>query len=115
MSKNNHTANILIRIGRMVSFVAAGFLLIILLSEGISDTPDILLVILAVIALAAYVLSYWSVKYGGILFIFIAVAFGIHTLYYISGSQFLTWAMMGLPHLVSGGLLLFGWRMKKKA
>ena len=121
MSDNNHTANILIRIGRMITFIAAAFLLIILISEGAaqgvetSDTSGILLIILAAIALVGYAISLWRIKYAGILLVLVAIAFEIHIGYYISANQFFAWAMMGLPHLIAGGLFLLGWQMKKKA
>jgi hypothetical protein len=120
MSNENHTANILVRIGRIITFIAAGFLLVILISEGTvqgvatSDISGILLVILAVIALAGYAISLWRIKYAGILLVLVAIAFGIHTGYYISANQFFAWVMMGLPHLIAGGLFLLGWQMKKK-
>jgi hypothetical protein len=39
----------------------------------------------------------------------------VHFLYYLASGQFAAWAMMGLPHLIAGGLLIFGWRIKKTA
>jgi hypothetical protein len=117
---NKKTANILIRIGRIIAFIAAVFLVVMLISEGTisgistSVTSGILLLIFAVIALGAYVLSIWKVNYAGILLIAVSLAFAIHVAYYLASGQFAAWAMMGLPHLVAGGLLLLGWRMKKK-
>jgi hypothetical protein len=118
---NTKTGAMLIRIGRIIAFIAAAFLIVMLLSEGslsgikTSDISGILLIVLAVIALASYVLSIWKVKYAGILLIVVSLAFAVHILYYLASGQFAAWAMMGLPHLIAGGLLIFGWRIKKTA
>jgi uncharacterized membrane protein len=122
-NKNNHkkTANLLIRIGRIITFIAAVFLLVMLISEGsisgnaTQDLSEILLVVFALIALAGYALSLWKVKYAGILLVAVSVAFGIDIGYYLNTDQLAAWAMMGLPHLIAGGLLLLGWQMKRRA
>jgi hypothetical protein len=120
-SDSTKTGAILIRIGRIIAFVSAVFLIVMLLSEGslsgikTSDTAGILLIVFAVIALAAYVLSIWKVNYAGILLIAVSLAFAVHVFYYLSSGQFAAWAMMGLPHLIAGGLMIFGWRTKKTA
>ena len=117
---NRKYAGILIRIGRIITFIAAVFLLVMLISEGTisgvttADSSGILLIVFACIALAGYVLSLWKVGYAGILLAAISIAFAIHIAYYLGSGQFAAWAMMGLPHLVAGGLLLAGWRVKKK-
>ena len=120
-SGNTKTRTMLIRIGRTVAFIAAVFLIIMLLSDGslsgisTSDTSGILLIVLAVLALAAYVLSIWKVNYAGIMLIAVSLAFAVHVAYYLGSGQFAAWAMMGLPHLIAGGFLLIGWRTKKTA
>jgi predicted transporter len=120
-SDSTKTGAILIRIGRTVAFIAAVFLIFMLLSEGslsginTGDAAGILLIVFAVIALAAYVLSIWKVKYAGIVLIAVSLAFAVHVIYYLSSGQFAAWAMMGLPHLIAGGLLIIGRRIKNKA
>jgi hypothetical protein len=115
------TGAILIRIGRTLAFIAAVFLIFMLLSEGslggikTSDTAGIMLIVFAVIAFGAYVLSIWKVNYAGILLIAVSLAFAVVVAYYLASGQFAAWAMMGLPHLVAGGLLIFGRRIKKNA
>jgi hypothetical protein len=115
------TGAMLIRIGRTLAFIAAVFLIIMLLSEGslggiqTSDTAGILLIVFAVIALGAYVLSIWKINYAGILLIAVSLAFAIVIAYYLASGQFAAWAMMGLPHLIAGGLMIFGRRIKKPA
>jgi hypothetical protein len=115
------TGAILIRIGRTLAFIAAVFLIFMLLSEGslggiqTNDTAGILLIVFAVIALGAYVLSIWKINYAGILLIAVSLAFAVVIAYYLGSGQFAAWAMMGLPHLIAGGLLIFGRRIKKNA
>ncbi|MDD4874526.1 MAG: hypothetical protein PHE15_06115 [Dehalococcoidales bacterium] len=118
---NKKMSGKLIRTGRTITFIAAGFLLVILIIEGAvqgiqtSDISGILLIALTIIALIGYILSWWKANLAGILLVMVSIAFGVHIVYYFGGNQFLAWGMMGLPHLVGGGLLLWGWRLKKIA
>jgi hypothetical protein len=61
------------------------------------------------------VLSWWRVRFAGILLVLVAIAFGVHIGYYIGANRFFAWTLMGLPHLIAGGLILWGWRLKRKA
>ena len=113
------TGGLLIHIGRFIAFIAAAFVLVRLVSEGAlkdistSDMAGILLVVLGVIALAAYVISYWNANYAGILLIAVSLAFVMHSFYYLSNGQIALWMLTGMPQLVAGSLLLIGWRIKK--
>jgi len=99
--------------------IAAAFLIVMLISEGAlknittGDMAGILLIVLGVIALAAYVLSFWRAKYAGILLIAVSLAFFIHSFYYLNNGQIALWVLTGMPQLVAGSLLLVGWRIKK--
>ena len=118
-SAKRKTGNILGHIGRFIAFIAAAFLIIMLISEGAlrnissNNEAGLLLIVLGVIALAAYVLSFWKVGYAGILLIAVSLAFFIHSFYYLNNGQIALWLLTGMPQLVAGGLLLFGWRLKK--
>ncbi len=113
------TGGLLIHIGRLIAFIAAAFLIVMLISEGAlknittGDMAGILLIVLGVIALAAYVLSFWRAKYAGILLIAVSLAFFIHSFYYLNNGQIALWVLTGMPQLVAGSLLLVGWRIKK--
>jgi high-affinity Fe2+/Pb2+ permease len=47
------------------------------------------------------------------LLIAISLAYIIHSFYYLNNGQIALWLLTGMPHLIAGGLLLLGWRMKK--
>jgi hypothetical protein len=118
-SATRKTGSILVHIGRFIAFIAAAFLIVMLVSEGAlkdistSDIAGLLLIVFGVAALAAYILSFWKVSYAGILLIAVSVAFFIHSFYYLNNGQIALWLLTGMPHLVAGGLLLLGWRIKK--
>ena len=115
------TGTVLIHIGRFIAFIAAAFLIVMLLSEGdlrgimTSDTAGILLIVFAVIALAAYVISFWKANYAGMLLIAVSLAFAAHSFYYLNNGQIALWLLTGMPQLIAGGLMLFGRRIKKAA
>ena len=113
------TGGLLIHIGRFIAFIAAAFVIVMLVSEGAlkdistGDMAGILLIVLGVIALAAYVISYWNANYAGILLIAVSLAFVMHSFYYLSNGQIALWMLTGMPQLVAGSLLLIGWGIKK--
>jgi membrane-bound ClpP family serine protease len=113
------TGSILIHIGRFIAFIAAAFIIVMLVNDGAlkdvstRDMAGLLLLVFAVIALGAYILSYWKVNYAGMLLIAVSLAFAIHSFYYLNNGQIALWLLTGMPQLVAGGLLLLGWRMKK--
>ena len=109
----------LIHIGRFIAFIAAAFMIVMLVSEGAlkdistGDMAGILLIVLGAIALAAYVISFWKANYAGILLIAVSLAFVMHSFYYLSNGQIALWMLTGMPQLVAGSLLLIGWGIKK--
>ncbi len=111
--------SLLIHIGRFIAFIAAAFMIVMLVSEGAlkdistGDMAGILLIVPGLIALAAYVISYWKANYAGILLITVSLAFAMHSFYYLSNGQIALWMLTGMPQLVAGCLLLLGWRIKK--
>ena len=113
------TGGLLIHIGRFIAFIAAAFVIVMLVSEGAlkdistGDMAGILLIVLGVIALAAYVISYWNANYAGILLIAVSLAFVMHSFYYLNTGQIALWLLTGMPQLVAGSLLLIGWGIKK--
>ena len=112
---------LLIHIGRFIAFIAAAFLIVMLVSEGAlkdistRDIAGLLLIVFAVIAIVAYIISYWKVNYAGMLLVAVSLAFIVHSFYYLNSGQIALWLLTGMPQLVAGGLLILGWRMKKTA
>ena len=110
---------------RVIGLVAAGFLLIMLIGTAIAEllTEDlepfaiegILLFVLAVIALAGCIVSWWRERLAGILLVLVAVGLGIHIGIVAGRNHFPVWLMVGLPYLVVGALFLTSWRLLRKA
>jgi len=110
--------------GRIIGLVAAGFLLIMLIGAGIAELlaeglepftiEGILLVVLAGIALAGCIVSWWRERLASILLILASVGLGIHIGIVAGRNHFLAWSMVGLPYLVAGVLLFASWRLSRK-
>ena len=113
------TGSLLIHVGRFIAFIAAAFLVVMMISEGAlknistADIAGLLLIIFGVIALASYALSFWKVNYAAFLLIAVSLAYLIHSFYYLNNGQIALWLLTGMPHLVAAVLLLLGWRIKK--
>ena len=110
--------------GRVIGLVAAGFLLIMLIGAGIAELlaeglepftiEGILLVVLAGIALAGAIVSWWRERLAGILLVLASVGLGIHIGIVAGRNHFLVWLMVGLPYLVAGALLFTSWRLSRE-
>ncbi len=110
---------------RVIGLVAAGFLLAMMIGAAIAEVltegwepitiEGILLGVLAAVALAGCIMSWWRERLAGILLVLTAVGFGIHIGIVAGHNHFLAWSMLGLPYLVAGGLFLNSWRLSRKA
>jgi len=87
-----------------------------LLAEGLEPftIEGILLVVLAGIALAGAIVSWWRERLAGILLVLAAVGLGIHIGIVAGRNHFLVWLMVGLPYLVAGALLFTSWRLSRE-
>lgn len=72
------------------------------------------LVLLGVVALAACIASWWRDIAGGILLVSTSIGLGIHIGHFAGHNHFLAWAIVGLPYLVAGVLILSSWRFSKQ-
>ena len=108
---------------RIIGLGAAVFFLSILIGEATVEfaaegweaieVAGVLLVVFVAIALAGCILSWWRERPAGILLVSIAAAFGIHIGVFAERNELLAWAMVGLPYLVAGVLLLNSWRLSR--
>ena len=99
---------------RVIGLVAAGFFLIFLIGEGISEiideglaaveTAGILLAVLQALALAGTIISWRRERLAGVLLVAASVGLGVHIGVYAGRNHFLAWLAIGLPYLVAGGL-----------
>ena len=111
--------------GRIIGLVAAGFLLAMLIASAIAEAvlnglepitvEGILLGVLGAIALAGGILSWWRERLAGMILILVSAGLGIHIGIVAGRNHMLVWALLGLPYLLAGGLLLYSWRLSRKA
>jgi len=109
---------------RVIGLVAAGFLLAMMIGAATAEVltegwepitiEGILLGVLAAIALAGCIISWWRERLAGILLVLTAVGFGIHIGICAGRNHALVWLMLGLPYLIAGALLLTSWRLSRK-
>lgn len=112
--------------GRIIGFAMIGFGGTMLIDEAVHEfmRPDwrvitetelagVLLVVIGIIALTGCILSWRKLRIAGILLIASSAALGGHIATYTRHNKLLTWAMVGLPFLVAGALLLISWRLFK--
>ncbi len=110
--------------GRVIALVAVGFLLIMLIGGAIAEIlaedsepitiEGVLLAVLAAMALAGCIVSWWRERLAGLLLVLTAVGFGIHIGVCAGRNHFLVWLMLGLPYLIAGVLFLTSWRLSRK-
>ena len=94
--------------------------------HGAITTDIIIPIALGILVLAAYFLSWWRERLGGMLFILVSVTFGvIHLISGLSGLHIrsitnmlsgwlIDWAILGLPMLIVGILFLItSWLSKR--
>jgi hypothetical protein len=71
------------------------------------------LVLIGLVALAGLVLSWWKDLPSGILLVATSVGLGIHIGICAGHNHIMAWAILGLPYLVAGVLLLYAWRLSR--
>ena len=81
------------------------------LAEGsiTSSAAGTWLVVIGVVALVGCILSWRRELPAGIILVVTAAALGVHIGFYAGRNYLITWAMLGLPYLVLGVLLLLAW------
>ena len=86
-----------------------------LLSQGFVTIPSegALLVLIGLVALAGCVLSWWRDRLSGILLVVTSAGLGVHIGIFAGHNHVMAWAILGLPYLVAGGLLLCAWRLSR--
>jgi hypothetical protein len=118
-------------IARIIGLIILVFLLMILIGETVTsiqdetfkfDVESLYIIIPTVIALTAYILSWWHKTLGGSLLILVSITFGI--LPYISVRQHQEswsisqalqgWLILGLPFFIIGVLFLISAFLDRK-
>jgi hypothetical protein len=86
-----------------------------LLSKGsmAPSTEGVLLGIIGLVALAGCILSWLRDFPAGILLVITSAALGAHIGFCAGRHHLLVWAMLGLPYLIAGVLILYAWRLSR--
>ena len=72
------------------------------------------LALIGVVALAGCILSWWRDLLSGILLVATSAGLGIHIGICAGRNHFLVWAILGLPYLLAGVLMLCAWRLSRR-
>jgi hypothetical protein len=117
----NRLARRLRWVARVICLIITVFGAIMLVGAAISELPAHgsietsleggLLVLIGIIALGGCIMSWWRDLPAGILLIVTSAGLGAHIGICAGRNHFMAWAMLGLPYLVAGGLLLYAWRL----
>ncbi len=109
---------------RIVGLVTAIFLAIMVIGsaagEIINDKPipfdveGVTLGIIAVVALAGCIISWWRERLAGTLLVLAAIGLAIHIGISAGRNHVLAWTMLGLPYLIAGVLFFGSWKLSKK-
>jgi hypothetical protein len=83
------------------------------LAQGPMTTSleGILLAVIGLVAVAGCILSWWRDLLSGILLVATSAGLGAHIGACAGRNHLMVWAMLGLPYLVAGALLLYAWRL----
>jgi hypothetical protein len=112
---------------RIVGLVITAFLLMMVIGETITsiqaegfkfDVESLFVVVPAVIALAACIVSWWRERLGGSLLILVSIAFGVLPSIGAGWSLLRAlqgWLMLGLPFLIAGILFLISSWLSRKS
>ena len=109
---------------RVIGLISVGFGGTMLIGEAISEflsqgfiTTSIegsLLVMIAAVALAGCVLSWWRDRLAGSLLVATSLGLGIHIGIFAGRNHVLAWSIVGLPYLVAGVLLFTSRYLSRK-
>jgi len=114
--------------GRIIGFGIAGFFLFFFIGEGAMEVAatglaaftaaltieGVLIGVIAGVALAGCILSFWRVRAAGIMLVVVAAAMGAHIAVFAMMNQLRAWLVVGLPYLVAGVLFLNSWRLSQE-
>lgn len=108
------------RVGRAIALIESVFFLMFLVGGAIIDGEEpievagVFLFLLQVVAFDACIISWWHLRRAGVLLIAISIGLGIHIGVCAGHGHFLAWAMIGLPYLIAGLLLLYSYFQEKR-
>jgi hypothetical protein len=130
-TENNRASGIISWVARIIGLIILVFLLMILIGETVTsiqdegftfDAESLYIIIPTVIALTAYILSWWYKTIGGSLLIFVSITFGVlpsisarqHQAEWSVSHALQGWLILGLPFLIIGVLFLISAYLDRK-
>jgi hypothetical protein len=123
------TARVLRIIARVIAGIIMVFFLSLLIGEGVQSIHDegfnginaesLYVLVPAIIALAAFIVSWWREFTGGVLmvaaYLILSFAPSVHSIYYSEKSQFfIGMFFFALPFLASGVLFIIASRLSRR-
>jgi len=113
---------------RIIGFGIAGFFLFFFIGESAMEVAatglaaftaaltieGVLLGVIAGVALAGCILSFWQERAAGIVLVVVAAALAAHIAVFAMTNQLRAWLVVGLPYLVAGILFLNSWRLSRE-
>ena len=124
LERNQRVARRMTLAAQIIGLLAAIFLAIMVVGsaagEIIDDEPasfdveGVTLGIITVVALSGCILSWWRERLAGTLLFLVAIGLAVHIGISAGRNHVLAWAMLGLPYLIAGLLLLGSWRLSRK-
>jgi len=105
---------------RAIGTIAAVFFVVMLIGSALSEgmgpvtTESVTLVLLAAVALAGCAVSWWRDMTAGILLVLTSIGFGVHIGCFAGHGHVAAWAIIGLPYLLAGILILSAWRLSRQ-
>jgi len=73
-----------------------------------------LIVVIAALALAGCIVSWWRLRLAGVLVVLASVAMGVHVALVAGRNHFLAWSFSGLPYLIAGALFFGSWWVTRR-
>jgi len=115
--------------GRVIGLIASiGWLLIMTASATHDITTDnglelsgsdvvqgALIAVIAIIALAGCIFSFWRLRFSVLFLVIASAGMGIHIAFNAGRNHFFAWSVSGLPFLIAGVLFLGSWWVSRRA
>jgi len=121
--KTHHLAKRIRWAARIICLIITTFGAIMLVGGAVSEflsqgsiatsLAGSLLVIIGLVAVAGCILSWWRDLLSGILLVVTSAGLGAHIGAFAGRNHFMVWAILGLPYLIAGVLLLYTWRLSR--
>ena len=114
--------------GRVIGLIVSISWLLIMTASTTHDITDnglelsgsdvvqgALIAVIAAIALAGCIFSWWRLRFSALLLVIASAGMGIHIAFNAGRNHFFAWSASGLPYLIAGVLFLGSWWASRRA